>query len=241
MKKLLTALFMSIHLQAHFILPHEADENIGPVKTCVDNFIERGGTLIRLEKNEILILKPGDIVFPSCSGANNRSQTLWVLLKQFTDIMLMNPHATRFGFDPVYGKPNWKGTVHKHKDDQFFEWAGFNKSDKFGWNQFLEWQEQDSASDELLKEMKTYYDRNYYGYKTSPTQRRVYITFQKNAHIHLHRLLETNDTLDNVIVAFYPLEDLINKPLKEWSTAPRSVKAYEELTKLLAPYIAYEK
>lgn len=241
MKKFLLVIFMTFSLHANYILSHEGDEKIEPVETCLNKFIEKGGTLIRLEKNEALILLSNDIVFPSCSGANNRSQTLWVLLKKFPNITLMRPHATRFGFDPLYGKPNWKGTVHKHADDQFIKWAGYPKSNKYGWDQFLPWLDMESASLEALSEMKAYYDKNYYGYQTSKEQRRVYITFAKNAHIHLYRLSETNERLDNVIVAFYPLDDLINNPLKEWNTAPRSVKAYEELTKLLEPHIVYEK
>lgn len=241
MIRFLVGLFMILSLHAHFILPSEEDEKIESRESCVNKFLEMGGTLVRLEKNEILILQPNDIVFPSCSGANNRSQTLWVLLKQFPNITLMRPHATKFGFDPIYGKPNWKGTVHQHRDDQFIKWAGFPKSEKYGWDQFLPWLDKEEADEKTLQEMKAYYDQNYYGFRSAQNQRRVYITFAKNAHIHLYRLIQTNERLDQVVVAFYPLDDLINKPSTEWNAAPRSVKAYEELTKLLKPFIAYEK
>lgn len=240
MKTFLLILFMNISLQASYILPSESDKEIESVETCIERFLQKGGTLVRLEKEVKFSLLPGDVVFPSCSGANNRSQTLWVLLKRFPNIELMPPHATRIGFDPVYGRPNWNGTKHKHLDDQFILWAGYPKSEKFGWYLFEDWLGNDNASQDTLLEMTAFYDKNYYGLNLEG-KRRVYITFAKNAHIHLKRLSETNDRLDNVVVAFFPLDDLINEPLKEWNTVPRSVKSYEELTKLLEPHIVYEK
>jgi len=43
--------------------------------------------------------------------------------------------------------------------------------------------------------------------------------------------------LENVVVLFYPIEDVIAKPPKEWETYPRSVKTYKELAAMLEKYL----
>ena len=198
-------------------------------------FTAKGGIFVRMNKDTAPYpLAPGDRVFPACSGGNNRSQTLWNILLPYTDkITLMPPHATCYGFDPYNGRSNWQRTQHTYLDDEFISWAGRPKSQKFGWDIFMELFSKEQASPEELARMLGYYNVEYYNPTLSPGTRRVYITFAKNGHIHLHRLSQVNTSLENVVVLLFPLEDLINHPLPEWNTYPRSLKTYVEFAKIL--------
>lgn len=223
---------------------NEADEDLelntaSNLQTCLAEFTAKGGTIIRLEGDtEPFRLKRYDVVYPSCSGANNRSQTLWRLLSTFDGaIRLQQPHATRYGFDPYNGKVNWNRTHHIQKDDQFKLWAGVNKSKKFGWHLFQDWLERDDASESDLSMMTEYYNTHYYNPGTPENIRRIYITFAKNAHAHLYRLNQTNASLQNVFVLFYPLEDTIAHPLPDSGIQPRSIEAYEDLASKISKYL----
>lgn len=200
-----------------------------------EQFLAKGGTLIRLEGNvKPFQLQVGDVVFPSCSGGQNRSQTLWAVLRPYSDkLVLMPPHATRYGFDPYNGLINWKRKEHGYKYDEFKKWSGFAKSTKFGWDLFADQLSRTELTTEEFNMLRSYYDKAYYNPENMSGMRRIYITFAKNAHVHLYRLVQTNDSLENVIVLFYPLEDLIAHPLPEWNTHRSSVKAYTELSNLI--------
>lgn len=226
----------------------EADEYLEgnadtSLSTVYDAFIEKGGTIIRLENDvppfQFIV---GDVVFPACSGGNNRSQTLWAMLRPYESKITLNPpHATRYGFDSYNGIANWNRTLHLQKNDEFILWSGFAKSPKLGWNVFKEWLSKDDATAEELAKMKEYYTRHYFNPPVPEGARRVYITFAKNAHAHIFRLVETNKSLENVVLLVYPVEDLIHRPLPEWDTYPRSVKAYIELSKILKVYLDFSQ
>jgi hypothetical protein len=224
----------------------EADEDLekkesSSLRATLMEFSAKGGTLIRLEKDaEPFKLAPGDQVFTSCSGGNNRSQTLLEVLRPYAaQLDLLLPHATRYGFDPYNGLVNWHRTHHKQKDDEFILWAGKQKSPKLGWSTFEGFLSKTEATPEELQTILDYYTFNYYNSEIPSGSRRVYITFAKNAHAHLYRLNRTNTSLDNVVVLFYPLEDCIAHPLPEWETYPRSVKCYTEFSKMLMQYLDF--
>lgn len=232
-------------IQQLLVHAHEADEDLAEephssLETSLQQFAEKGGTLIRLEGDE----KPfqfamGDLVFPSCSAGFNRSQTVWNLLRAYeTKITLMPPHATRFGFDPYNGKVNWHRARFKpEKKDEFAAWSGVEKSPKLGWNRFADWPSESEATPAVLSKMRDYYDREYYNPDLPEGTRRVYVTFAKNAHAHLYRLCQANESLEGVVVLFFPLEDFIAFPLSAWNTYSCSVRSYEEFSSLLKPYL----
>lgn len=136
---------------------------------------------------------------------------------------------------------NWNRTHHIQSNDEFIKWAGFYKSTKFGWDLFNDWLSRNEATKSELEMMTDYYNSHYYNPSLTLGARRVYVTFARNAHVHLHRLNQTNATLENVFVLFYPIEDLIAKPLPEWETHPRSVKAYYELASMLEKHLDFTK
>lgn len=213
------------------------------LENCLEEFLAKGGTLIRLDGDvDPFVFLKGDVVFPSCSGANNRSQTLWNLLRGYNEsISVQIPHATRYGFDSFNGQVNWNRTQHNHDDDEFFKWAGVNKSPKFGSDLFNDWLSRTDASSDDLAMMTEFYNTHYYSPIVPDGARKIYITFAKNAHVHLYRLNQTNTSLENVYVLFYPVEDLIAKPLPEWQAPPRSIKAYQNLTLILEKYLNFDQ
>jgi hypothetical protein len=183
------------------------------------------------------------MVFPACSAGSNRSQTLWNVLRPYAEkITLMHPHATRYGFDPYNGRLNQRHSRRmRRQNDEFTLWAGVSKSKKFGWDVFEQEYLVRQATSEALSKMRNYYDSHYYHPACKPETRRVYITFAKNAHIHLYRLSQTNASLENVVVLFFPLEDLIHNPLPEWETYPHSVKCYSELSAKIRAYLDFSQ
>jgi hypothetical protein len=218
----------------------EKNENSSLISSLLE-FTAKGGTLIRLERNtEPFSFFPGDQIFPSCSGGNNRSQTLLEIFHPYAALLELHlPHATRYGFDPYNGLVNWHRTHHKQKDDEFILWCGRAKSPKLGWSTFESFLSKTEATPEELQTILDYYTTNYYDPEIPSGSRRIYITFAKNAHAHLYRLNQTNASLENAIVLFYPLEDCIAHPLPEWETYPRSVKCYTEFSKLLRQYLDF--
>jgi hypothetical protein len=235
----------AVHIDS-LIYPHETDKELqedptSSLETSLREFKAKGGTLIRLDGDTVPYqILPGDMVFPSCSGAQNRSQTLWNLLRPYSDrISLKQPHATFYGFDPYNGKANWlrKKSSDQVHNDEFHLWAGVARSPKLGWNIFEGWFTRSDATPEVLETMLNYYTREYFNPDIPAETRRIYITFQRNAHIHLYRLHQTNDSLENVVVLFYPIDDLIKHPLPEWDAAPRSIKTYIELAKKLERHL----
>lgn len=234
-------------VDAILIHPSEASQDLelnesSSVETCIAEFTARGGTFIRLDGDTIpFAFEFGDTVFPACSGGNNRSQTLWAILRQYDGmISLQLPHATRFGFDSYNGEVNWNKVVHHVKeDDEFALWAGFPKSKKLGFDEFKKWLYRNEASIDELEMMKAFYDIHYYNPDSAKGTRRVYITFAKNAHIHLYRLIQTNSSLENVFVLLYPLEDIIANPLPEWQIPPRNQKLYSMLSSMIEKYLDF--
>lgn len=212
------------------------------LSTVFKQFMAKGGTIHCLsEENEPFALAVGDYVFPSCSGGYNRSQTLWNILRPFADkICLHQPHATRYGFDPYNGKANWLDPDFRC-NDEFFHWAGIGKSPIFGFEFAEQWLSIIDIGKETLALLKDFYDCNYYAPYLPEGTRRVYITFEKNAHVHLYRLVHTNECLDSVVVLYFPLPDLIYTPLPEWKTYPSSVEAYSKLASILRSRLNFEQ
>ncbi|MDR3624307.1 MAG: hypothetical protein P4L16_04110 [Chlamydiales bacterium] len=230
------------------IYAHEADEELEQNKNSslavvLFEFTAKKGTLVRLEGDAApYALTPGDVVFPACSGGKNRSQTLWNLLRPYNDkITLMPPHATRYGFDPYNARSNWHRTSFAQKKDEFVLWVGIEKCQKFGWNIFESWLSKPEGTPDELAIMLEYYNKHYYNPNLSPGTKRIYIVFAKNAHVHLYRLNQTNKSLEDVVVLFFPLKDLIAHPLPSWNTYPRSVKSYRELANILKCYLDFSK
>ena len=213
------------------------------LKTCLENFHKKGGTLICLEDDtEPFAFIKGDIVFPACSGANNRSQTLWNLLRVYEpEIKVMRPHATRYGFDPYNAAMNWHRTRHTIPEDEFFLWAGVAKSQKFGWDQFESWLVKTKVTGDELTTLWNYYTNEYYNPALPAGSKRIYIAFAQNAHVHLYRLIQTNVSLENVTVLYIPLRDMIADPLPEWQTYPQSKEAYRRLAELISLYLDFSE
>lgn len=234
--------------QNTIIFSHEADDYLersehSNLKNSLSEFIKKNGTIIRMAgETAPFKLEVGDVIFPSCSGGNNRSQTLWGLLQVYRNaISLQSPHATRYGFDPYNGGIDWQHIKHIQKNDEFVQWAGQSKSIKFGWNFFKDWLLKNEVTTNDLALMTEYYDMHYFNPNLPLGTRRIYISFAKNAHVHLYRLIQSNVSLDNVIVLFYPVEDLIASPLPEWETYPRSVQAYIQLASMIEKYLDFSQ
>lgn len=227
----------------HTLLLEEADQDLLlqgiDLEDVLKKFHKLNGNFFRVHKNAKCVLLEGDIVFPACSAGFCRSQTLWALLKKIEDkIYLQSPHATRYGFDPYNDKMNWQ----RHSDhvlfDEFKQWAQIPKAIRFGFERYGHLVADQAADQQLLMQMKAYYNKKYYGPEIRhPDKRAVYLSFDKNTHAILHRLLQTNENLHNVYVYHFPLKDLISHPLPEWKTAPLSVEAYQEFSNILKELI----
>ncbi len=207
---------------------------------CLEKFKSKGGELVVLDPNNPSIekfeLHPKDTVFPGCTAGLCRSVTLWTVLSPFSEsITLFPPHATRQGFDPYNDKPHWQENYEFDlEDDEYAMWNNGPKPVRFAYEEYRHLQHISDPSPELLKELKQFHDDKYYGPSSADQgSRRVYITFSVNTHAILHRLNQTNETLENVIVVSVDLDDYISTPLQEWNALPRSRKAYENLAKLL--------
>ncbi len=191
------------------------DETKG--KRCLETFIAKGGQFHHLDPNRVdrFVLFPNDIVYPSCSAGYNRSQTLFVILSNFS-ITLFAPHATRLGFDPYNDKANWHVNKEKDKEaDGFAKWANRERETRFGFDHF-KYLFDENPSIETLREIRKYFDDHYFGPSIGnemKDRRRVYITFAQNAHVIIHRLNQTNEELNHVVVVSIDLDDYIGKPL----------------------------
>lgn len=228
------------------IYAHEAEKDLelcetSNLKSALFNFESKGGTLIRMDGDTAPFqLEAGDHVFPSCSAGVNRSQTLWNVLRPFSGIIVLHkPHATRQGFDPYNGKKNWKLLKPPHDDDEFFKWAGVERSQRIGFDVFKDFMKKDTASESEFALMANYYDKHYYHPAIDPGTKRVYITFSQNAHVHLHRLAQSNPSLHNVVVLYYPLPDLIAKPIPDSGIAARSVEAFQDFADKIKKYLDF--
>lgn len=226
---------------------HEIDEDLvqqgHSLMAILAEFHEKGGTFIRLDENgpQRALMFPNDSVFPACSAGFCRSQTLWALLKKFENkIALYPPHATRYGFDPYNGKMNWQRKRKIITFDEFELWAQMPKSIRMGFDVYGSHWDHKEATEEQLQQMLHYYNTHYYGPNT-PSNRRVYFSFDKNTHAILHRLNQTNVNLSQVIVYHFPLQDFITHPLKQWETVPLSYKSYQQFSLILLNLIDTSK
>ncbi len=209
------------------------------VSRVFEEFKSKGGSLYRLgDEISPFQLLPNDVIFPSCSSGKNRSQTVWKILESCDQkIQLMSPHAVRGGNDPYNGRiKKWcDPSKFKLKPDGFVEWAGGSKKvSMFGEESFQQWWEKKDEP-ETLGKMKEYYDKVYYETHFSSETRRVYITFQENAHVHLQRLSETNHSLDNVVVLYFafPIDPLKCPKSQLWKESTRKIEAYIGLAEIV--------
>ncbi len=212
------------------------------LSTVLEQFEAKGGTLIRLADDATPFqFLMNDVIFPSCSGGNNRSQTLYAVLSPYADKIVINlPYATRYGFDPYNNQTNWVNN-HLPTNDEFELWAGTPKQTKFAWKEFAAWLGKTEATEEELAVMREYHNREYFSPSLPEGTRRIYITFAQNAHVHLYRLAQTNDSLENVFLLYYPMPDLICTPHPEWHTKPQAQKAYVELSALLRLFLDFSQ
>lgn len=212
-------------------------------EACLAEFTKKKGTFLRVENQQKITLLPGDAVYPICSGGFCRSQTLWVILKEHRDkILLFPPHAARYGFDPYNGKVNWhRNDSNETIYDEFELWAKEPKRTRFGYDAFHSWTSLNEVSEEKLKQISDYYNNHYFGPESSLNgqqgKRRVYVSFDKNTHVVLLRLNQANHDLDHVFVVHFPLLDLVTHPLPEWNTFSRSAASYREFATLLSNFI----
>lgn len=216
--------------------------------SCMATFRNKGGRLITLNPfsstRATFELERGAIIYPSCSGGFRRSQTLWALLLPYANsgsIRLAPPHATRYGGDPYNGHVSWHENDEEENKpgDEFECWSGFPKVRRLGFEQLATWEHQlkTSSAESLLPEITQYYNDNYYAPAEALEKHRIYITFAVNAHIHLHRLNESNQSLSKVTVVHIDLDDLITNPPEEWNTSRASSTAYDQFSKLLQQVI----
>ena len=156
----LTVLFFTSSLTAQpspLIYPGDAQEELqaspySSLENSLRLFTAKGGTLIRLDGGQApFILLPGDAVYPSCSGGNNRSQTLWKVLCPYASKIALNaPHATQYGLDPFNGQVDWTRVRPRDNLDEFSAWSGFSKKTKFGWDTFQAWLTKTEATPKSL-------------------------------------------------------------------------------------------
>jgi len=231
---------MEIHVKPDEDLEANPDTS---VQNCVETFLIRGGSIQcisgKLDTNaprDLIRLSPGDIVYPICSGGFCRSQTLWALLKDsHPQIILMPPHSARYGWDPFNGRINrYRNYSQEGVYDEFFLHFGREKAQRFGFENELEWKEIESnPSEEGLKKIRKYYDENFFNPMELADKQRVYIAFSSNAHVIIHRLIQTNDHLQNVRVIAINYDDLVTNPPSHLNVASRSVEAYAYFSSLL--------
>ncbi len=236
--------------QTSYHIPFKTEEEMekNPHTTaqqCLQTFIQKGGILQSIphlsETNEPVIrLQIGDAVYPICTGGWCRSQTLWTVLKPFSDkIVLFPPHAARVGWDPYNGRINrYRNYDNEALYDEFYLCFGIDRAPRFGFENTAHWSAVELVpTREGIKAIEEFYDRHYFGPESSwqdkKGKRRIYITFSKNAHVILHRLNQTNDNLYNVTVVAIDSEDIITSPPPFLYTLPRSVKAYDYFATLL--------
>lgn len=215
---------------------------------CFEVFKSKGGSFVTLNLNSPdqtpFTLLPEDIVYPSCKAGFCRSQTLWAMLRKFTNITLFAPHATRLGFDPYNGKKNWMKIEVEH--DHFKDMFGFEKALQFGFEHFTDFMDESKTLSEAnVFAMKQFYDTYYFGPTSIGEQmqhnRRVYITFAQNTHVIMHRLNQTNEKLHNVVLVTIEADDYISGPPSEWNTEPHSLESYVYFSELLEPLLDTSK
>lgn len=209
---------------------------------CLELFKSKGGLFHHVNpfsehetERMPFCLQVNDEIRPSCSGGWCRSQTLYAKLLKYSPskIILLHPHATRYGCDPYNDEVNWNEEL---SQDAFKDWAGMEKALRFGFEKLHEWRSiETNPTKENLEVVKEYYDKNYFGDKQTQN-RRVFITFAANAHVILKRLNETNECLNNVVVVHIDLDDSMTTPYDDHISA-LSVEAFAAFSLLLESVI----
>lgn len=209
---------------------------------CLERFLAKGGTFQYISdfsttSKSVILISPGDAVYPICSGGYCRSQTLWALLHPFQDhITLFAPHSARYGWDPYNGRINrCRNEDRENLPDAFAHFFGIEKSLRFGFEHAGTWAKiEKSPTADALHHIFSYYNDHYFGPQTLPSNgKRLYIAFGKNAHVTLHRLNQANSTLAEVSVIAIELEDLATNPPEALQTTSRSIAAYSHLATLI--------
>ncbi|MCI5052181.1 MAG: hypothetical protein MRY21_03470 [Simkaniaceae bacterium] len=211
----------------------------GRPEVVLKAFLAKGGTFHRMTETSLPFeLCSGDDVYPICSGGWCRSQTLLMMLQKFKSELSLHPsHAARHGYDPYDGEIHRKHNItYETFIDEYEECFGRPKFIRAGFENSDEWEPMlTHPTQEGLAKIREYYTKNYYGQITEG--RRVFLTFSANVHVVMYRLAESNESLDNVIVVGFDMEDLISHPPKEWNTYPRSQVAYRAFYDLLSQLI----
>lgn len=216
-------------------------EPTSTVEACAKRFLAKGGTIESIAGVDVtkrVKLPRGAAIYPVCSGGSFRSQSVWAHLKKFEpQIVLLPPHSANHGFDPYNGRTN-RDRSHERDEslDEFAKHFGMQKSLRAGFENQAEWLKiAANPTKEGLQKITHYYDQHYFGPHIA--QARIYVVFDKNAHIVMHRLDAANKSLENVTIIAINVDDIISKPPAHLNAAARSARAYAHfedfLTKLL--------
>jgi HAD superfamily hydrolase (TIGR01509 family) len=211
---------------------------------CLQEFFHKGGNLHCIANlttvTQPFQIREEDAIYPICAGGFCRSQTLWAILQPFSEqIVLFPPHAARCGWDPYNGQINrYKNYAREEWPDEFSLYFGIQKAVRFGFENIPSWKWiEQSPSDEGLKTITEFYNSNYFGpqsaWQGKTGKRRIYVTFSKNTHVVLLRLIQANESLKNVTVVAIDAEDIVTFPPEFLNTTSRSVKAYEHFAQSL--------
>lgn len=199
---------------------------------CTQRFLAMGGTLERYsdEKDTRRVkLLPGATIYPVCSGGWCRSQSLYYFLeKHIGKIQLVAPHAARLGWDPYNERYNRVRNRAKEEvsNDGFVAHFGKDRVLRFGFEHDAQWQQYEAVdSPNGRKAIGKFYNDTYFG--PSQATERVYIAFEKNPHVIMHRLCQANTSLKNVKVISIDWKDTMSKPPAHLNTPPRSALTYK--------------
>lgn len=207
------------------------------VAACTAQFIAKGGKLVVVpsEKSSVRIKLPrGAAIFPICSGGSYRSPSVFAFLKKFENkITLFPPHSANHGFDPYNGRINRDRS--KLRDvDEYEQHFGMKRPQRAGFEHESEWLPmQQNPTSEGLRAITEYYNQHYWG-PNATTKERIYLVFERNAHIAIHRLNQSNPSLHNATVVAINIQDIISSPPAGSDFARRTVKAYRNFEEIIA-------
>lgn len=213
------------------------------VSSCLSAFMGRKGTIVGFSDEDMKQEKqfeilPGDAVYPICSGGVCRSQTLWAKLHSYQDkIVLFPPHAARHGWDPYNGRVNRSRNIGQEDiPDDFFKYFKLERATRFGFEFSAEWAQM--AVTGRLDEISEYYSVQCFGPNSSflgrRGKRRVYIAFSNNIHVAMHRLIQANESLSEVVLVAIDWEDMVTHPPAHLNIASRSSAAYSHFDRRLS-------
>ncbi|CCB85777.1 MULTISPECIES: hypothetical protein [Parachlamydia] len=182
-------------------------------------------------------LQSEDALYPICSGGTCRSQALYEFLRQKLDpcdVVLFPPHAARCGYDPYNGEVRYYTAA--RIVDEFEIVFEKKRTVRFGYDCAYDWHDaQGLVTTDKIPLIKTFYDTHYYGpqshFQGKRGKRRIYMAFAHPTHAVLKRLVETNETLENVALIAIPLQDEITTPPPEMRIQGGSPEAYRAFLK----------